>query len=235
MEIENEEGKLTEIERIINISVNADSISGDLTIPKNAKGIVIFSHGSGSSRLSPRNRYVARVLNMARIATFLVDLLTDEEEKIDQDTAALRFDIDFLTERLLLVTDWVIKEPSTKDLEIGYFGASTGAASALVAASKLTDKIKAIVSRGGRPDLATEFLSGVFSPTLLIVGENDPEVLEMNKQAFVKLATKIKRIVVISGATHLFEEKGALIQVAKKAKNWFEKYLLTSYRLVILF
>ena len=207
-------------------------IEGNLTIPNttiDSKGTVIFAHGSGSSRHSPRNQYVAQVLNNAGIATLLIDLLTKEEEKIDDITREHRFNIRLLARRLLISTDWISQYPQLKNLNIGYFGASTGAAAALVAASERTNAISAIVSRGGRPDLAgQEVLNHVQSPTLLIVGENDKQVIKLNKQAFVQLSRleKKKKIVIVQGATHLFEEAGTLEEVARLASGWFQCFFL---------
>jgi len=207
-------------------------IEGNLTIPNttiDAKGTVIFAHGSGSSRHSPRNQYVAQVLNNAGIATLLIDLLTKEEEKIDDITREHRFNIRLLARRLLISTDWLSQYPKLQNLSIGYFGASTGAAAALVAASERTNAISAIVSRGGRPDLAgQEVLNHIQSPTLLIVGENDKQVIQLNKQAFVQLSRleKKKKIVIVQGATHLFEEAGTLEEVARLASGWFECFFL---------
>ena len=224
---------------IVRISVGDDNdgdetniIEGNLTIPNttiDAKGTVIFAHGSGSSRHSPRNQYVAQVLNNAGIATLLIDLLTKEEEKIDDITREHRFNIRLLARRLLISTDWLSQYPKLQNLSIGYFGASTGAAAALVAASERTNAISAIVSRGGRPDLAgQEVLNHIQSPTLLIVGENDKQVIQLNKQAFVQLSRleKKKKIVIVQGATHLFEEAGTLEEVARLASGWFECFFL---------
>ena len=207
-------------------------IEGNLTIPNNSidvKGTVIFAHGSGSSRHSPRNQYVAQVLNNAGIATLLIDLLTKEEEKIDDITREHRFNIRLLARRLLISTDWISQDPKLQNLNIGYFGASTGAAAALVAASERTNAISAIVSRGGRPDLAgKEVLNHVQSPTLLIVGENDKQVIQLNKQALVQLSKieKKKKLVIVPRATHLFEEAGTLEEVARLASGWFECFFL---------
>jgi putative phosphoribosyl transferase len=181
--------------------------------------------GSGSSRLSPRNRYVAQVLNEARLATLLVDLLTTQEEAVDLRTAQLRFDIGLLAERLVGVTDWLLQQPDTRPLEIGYFGASTGAAATLVSAAQRPDAVGAIVSRGGRPDLAGPLLPQVRAPTLLIVGGSDLQVIELNRSAFTQLRCE-KRLVIVPGATHLFEEPGALDEVARLARDWFEQHLL---------
>ncbi len=212
-----------ENESLVKIPAGKIILEGNLNIPKNAKGIVLFAHGSGSSRFSPRNKYVADVLNKANIATLLIDLLTKEEEKIDDVTAHLRFDIDLLSERLIYATDWLKKNPDTTNLKIGYFGASTGAAAALVAAAKL-QSVYAIVSRGGRPDLARDYLENVKAPTLLIVGGNDTIVIDLNKEAMKKLSIENK-LEIVKGASHLFEEPGALEKVAKLAAYWFKKYL----------
>ena len=204
-------------------------IEGSLTIPKEPKGIVIFAHGSGSSRYSPRNKYVAQVLNESGIATLLVDLLTTEEEKIDNITREQRFDIKLLSRRLIAATDWLLRSTELSKLKVGYFGASTGAAAALVAAVERANLVYAVVSRGGRPDLATgDILVRIEAPTLLIVGENDKEVIDLNEKALKQL-TKIekkKKLVTIPRATHLFEEPGALEEVAKHASGWFECFFL---------
>jgi len=212
------------VEQLVRVTAGPVTLEGNLDLPEGARGLVLFAHGSGSSRLSPRNRYVARLLNEAKLATLLVDLLTPKEEEVDARTAHLRFDIDFLAERLIEVTDWLTRRPDTRDLRIGYFGASTGAAAALVAAAARPDAVGAIVSRGGRPDLAGRVLALVRAPTLLIVGENDVEVIELNREAFARLKCE-KRLVIVPGATHLFEEPGALDQVARLAREWFERYL----------
>ena len=213
-----------EIKESVQISAGSVNLEGNLNIPRNAYGIVLFAHGSGSGRFSPRNQYVAQVLRKAGLATLLFDLLTTEEEQIDDQTAHLRFDIEFLAERLVAVTDWILKSPDTSNLTIGYFGASTGAAAALVAASGRINVIKAIVSRGGRPDLAGQILSQVMAPTLLIVGGNDKPVIDMNKQALSQLKIE-KKIVIVPGASHLFEELGTLEQVAHLASDWFVSHL----------
>lgn len=196
------------------------TLPGTLTVPAQARGIVIFSHGSGSSRLSPRNRFVAEELNRHDIGTLLFDLLTPEED-IDY---ANRFDIPRLTERLVDTTRWLTTQPIAAGKSIGYFGASTGAASALYAAAKLGEMIRAVVSRGGRPDLAEEALPRVTAPTLLIVGGADIDVLALNRAAYARLAG-VKGLTVVENATHLFEEAGALEHVARDAAAWFEKYL----------
>jgi dienelactone hydrolase len=193
---------------------------GTLAVPASAQGIVLFVHGSGSSRFSPRNRYVARVLQEGGLATLLFDLLTEEEESIDAQTAHLRFDIPLLVQRLLLAAAWVATDTRTRDLRVGYFGASTGAAAALVAAARHPNAVKAIVSRGGRPDLAGPAIADVHAPTLLIVGERDPQVIELNEQAFSQLRGE-KKLEIVADATHLFEEPGALERVAALARDWF--------------
>jgi dienelactone hydrolase len=208
----------------VQVSIGSVKLEGNIFIPKNAHGIVLFAHGSGSSRHSPRNKYVAEVLNKSGLATLLIDLLTQEEEKIDDQTAHLRFDIDFLSQRLIGATDWLLKNNETKSLNMGYFGASTGAAAALVAASHNPSVVKAVVSRGGRPDLAGPVLHKVKSPTLLIVGGNDYPVIDMNQEAFDKLKTE-KKMVIVPGATHLFEERGTLEVVARLAADWFSIHL----------
>jgi putative phosphoribosyl transferase len=210
-------------ETIVKIPLNGAFIEGNLTIPHKAKGLVLFAHGSGSSRFSVRNIKVAKQINDAGISTLLVDLLTSKEEDMDIITAQFRFNIDLLAKRLVAATEWLKKFPKTKNLSIGYFGASTGAAAALVAATKLSNDVKAVVSRGGRPDLAGEHLSKVTSPTLLIVGGNDIEVLEMNREAFEHIPTE-KKLEIVPGATHLFEEPGKLNDVARLAIDWFSKH-----------
>jgi len=199
-------------------------VYGNLEIPSGAEGIVLFAHGSGSSRFSPRNTFVADLLNKQGIATLLIDLLTEEEEAIDDYTGQYRFDVNMLAERLIDSTRWLKKNPSTQKLAVGYFGASTGAAAALIAAAKLSNDIKAVVSRGGRPDLAAENLPKVQAPTLLIVGGDDTEVLGLNRQA-LKLIHAEKRLEIIPGATHLFEEPGKLQEAAELAIDWFKKNL----------
>lgn len=197
-----------------------DHLDGDLLIPDHPKGLVLFAHGSGSSRFSPRNQFVAKFLYEKQIATLLIDLLTASEEKIDEQTRELRFNIELLGDRLLIVTNWLLKEEKTKHLQVAYFGASTGAAAALVAAAKKGENISSVVSRGGRPDLADSFLPQVKAPVLLIVGGADTVVIELNKKAYQALTSK-KKIEIVPGATHLFEEIGALDQVAKLACQWF--------------
>jgi pimeloyl-ACP methyl ester carboxylesterase len=200
-------------------------LDGNLGVPEDALGVVLFAHGSGSSRNSPRNRFVAGALREHGLATLLIDLLTRSEELAEVQTGYLRFDIELLAERLSGVTDWLSANPSTERLPIGYFGASTGAAAALVAAAERPQQIKAVVSRGGRPDLAAAALQRVRSPTLLIVGGNDAPVITLNELAFEQLGTTEKRMEIVPGATHLFEEPGALEQVAQLASEWFGRYL----------
>lgn len=214
------------VEKSIEIEVDNGVLKGDLTVPDEASGLVLFAHGSGSSRKSPRNRHVASVLNGVGLATFLFDLLTAEEDKIDMVTRNLRFDIDLLGRRLGKATDRISGEPEAEGLEKGYFGASTGAAAALRAADGRPE-IRAIVSRGGRPDLAGDSLLGVTAPTLLIVGGNDTAVIEMNREAAARM-TAINEIRVIPGAGHLFEEPGRLDDVAALASGWFERYMKRS-------
>ena len=216
-------------ERLVRVPAGSVTLEGNLTLPEQSRGIVLFAHGSGSSRHSPRNRYVARLLNEAKLATLLIDLLTLHEEVIDARTAQLRFDIDLLAERLVDATDWLTQFPDTKDLRIGYFGASTGAAAALAAAALRPDPVGAIVSRGGRPDLAGAALIRVRAPTLLIVGENDKQVIQLNRAALAQLRCE-KQLVIVPGATHLFEEPGALDVVARLARDWFERHLIAMVR-----
>ena len=206
------------------IRVKDVSLSGELNVPQKALGLVLFAHGSGSGRHSPRNQSVARVLREAGVGTLLFDLLTVEEEQAEAYTRHLRFDIPFLAERLVAATRWVLDEATTSNLNLGYFGASTGAAAALVAAANLDEAIRAVVSRGGRPDLAGDALEGVNAPTLLIVGAQDTQVLAMNEEAHDRLRCQ-KALRIIPGATHLFEEPGTLEQVAQMASEWFAEHL----------
>lgn len=207
------------------IDAGGEVLEGRMTIPQGAKGLVLFAHGSGSSRQSPRNQYVAEVLQENGLATLLFDLLTRKEESVDVYTAELRFDIPFLANRLAGATYWALRNPDTRDLKLGYFGASTGAAAALVAASELTENVGAVVSRGGRPDLAAGALRSVEAPTLLLVGSEDTPVVSMNRAAFAILGCRDKKLVIIPGATHLFEEPGTLEEVAKAAGEWFTRHL----------
>ena len=211
-------------ERAVAIPVEHIVLEGDLHLPEHAIGIVLFAHGSGSSRHSPRNRHVARVLNEAGLATLLVDLLTRDEERVDTLTRHLRFDIDLLARRLVGVTGWLAGQAATRAMTVGYFGASTGAGAALVAAASLPGQVGAVVSRGGRPDLAGPMLPRVKAPTLLVVGGNDTRVIAMNREAMARLRAE-RELVVVPGATHLFEEPGALESVAKLARDWFLAYL----------
>jgi putative phosphoribosyl transferase len=199
-------------------------LGGDLAVPDHANGLVVFAHGSGSSRHSARNRFVARHLNTGGAATLLMDLLTEAEEDVDIRTRELRFDIDMLAGRLIDSAEWAASDPETRNLRIGYFGASTGGGAALVAAAARPEHIGAVVSRGGRPDLAGNALPRVTAPTLLIVGGEDYPVIDLNKQAFRRLPCE-KRLEVVPGATHLFEEPGTLERVADLASAWFRRYL----------
>jgi dienelactone hydrolase len=211
-------------ERHVRVAAGAAALEGDLALPQNARGLVLFAHGSGSGRLSPRNRHVAAMLNDGGLATLLVDLLTAEEEAVDRRTAELRFDIGLLADRLVGATDWLAGERDTRHLPIGYFGASTGAAAALVAAVERPREVRAVVSRGGRPDLAGPSLPRVRAPTLLIVGGSDVPVIGMNRSALAQLSCE-KELVIVPGATHLFEEPGALDEVARLARTWFQRHL----------
>lgn len=207
---------------------NDVTLDGLLTLPEQAHALVLFAHGSGSSRLSPRNQFVAQVLQEAGLATLLIDLLTPREEALDRDTAQLRFDIPLLSQRVIGATYWLTASPGIARLHIGYFGASTGAAAALIAAAKLPRLVGAVVSRGGRPDLAEEALLRVQVPTLLLVGARDPQVIEFNRRAYALLPGE-KQLELIRGATHLFEEPGTLEQVAQHAQHWFTRYLGTEH------
>ncbi|WP_410508671.1 dienelactone hydrolase family protein [Methanosarcina hadiensis] len=209
----------------VQIPIGPIHLEGSLDIPEGARGIVVFVHGSGSSRHSPRNQYVAKEMQRSGLGTLLFDLLTVEEERIDMMTRHLRFDIELLSKRLIDVTGWLLSRPDTKDLNIGYFGASTGAAAALIAAKEHADTIKAVVSRGGRPDLAESALMYVKAPTLLIVGGRDTQVIDMNQWALDRMVILEKELKIVPGATHLFEEQGALEEVARLAGEWFKKYL----------
>jgi len=208
----------------VSMAFEGISLAGYLTVPEHTKGLVVFAHGSGSSRFSQRNRFVAEILNEAEIATLLFDLLTPEEEDIDLRTREFRFDIDLLTDRLIGVIDWVSRNATTAEFRIGLFGASTGAAAALGAAAARADKVAAIVSRGGRPDLALNHLAQVKAPTLLIVGGEDTVVIGLNQQAAEHLPAE-HRLEIVPGATHLFEETGKLEQVARLTSDWFLRYL----------
>jgi putative phosphoribosyl transferase len=211
----------SESSRIVHIPAGSVVLEGDLNVPQGAHAVVIFAHGSGSSRYSKRNKYVAQVLREARLGTLLFDLLTRNEDIIYEN----RFDIPLLAKRLSSVTQWIKKQPQTRDLKIGYFGASTGAAAALVAAAEPNSEVEAIVSRGGRPDLAEKYLRLVTAPTLFIVGGDDYIVIQLNQQAYNFLRAK-KELRIVPGASHLFEEPGALEQAARLATDWFNNHLL---------
>lgn len=216
-------------EREVRLRVGRVELAGDLEVPAAAAGVVLFAHGSGSSRHSPRNRQVAAALRRAGLATLLLDLLTAEEEELDRATAELRFDVAMLAERLVAAVDRLLAEAATAGLPVGAFGASTGAGAALVAAAERPEAVAAVVSRGGRPDLAGAALAGVRAPTLLVVGGRDPQVLDLNRAALARLPAS-SRLEVVPGATHLFEEPGALDQVARLAAAWFTRHLPTGPR-----
>ena len=207
------------------IDLGGVRLEGDLSVPANASGFVLFAHGSGSSRRSPRNQYVAKMLQSHGIATVLFDLLTPEEEVIDQTTSRFRFDIGLLAQRLVGATRWAQEQATTQHLPVGYFGASTGAAAALMAAARLPQLVTSVVSRGGRPDLAGDSLRGVRASVLLLVGGKDELVIALNRKALQKLHCETKRLIIVPGATHLFEEPGALERVAHAAADWFAHYL----------
>jgi dienelactone hydrolase len=211
-------------ERDISFSADGTALQGILTVPEQTQAVVVFAHGSGSGRHSPRNRQVAGVLNEVGLATLLIDLLSEDEERIDRITGELRFDIGLLAQRLLAATDWLSGDDEVRSLRVGYFGASTGAAAALIAAAERPET-GAVVSRGGRPDLAGDALRRVRAPTLLIVGGADLQVLALNEQALDELAVAEKALEVVPGATHLFEEPGALEEVAGLARSWFDRNL----------
>jgi dienelactone hydrolase len=211
--------------RLVQIGTGRVTLDGDLVVPAGARGIVLFAHGSGSSRHSRRNRRVAEHLQRAGLATLLFDLLTAEEEVLDAATAELRFNIALLADRLALATDWLASQPDVQALPVGYFGASTGGAAALVASVLRPQSVQAVVSRGGRPDLAGLYLPRVKAPTLLIVGGRDAEVITLNRQALDLLRPRAKQLVIVPGASHLFEEAGTLDQAAELARAWFERFL----------
>jgi len=212
------------VERAVHVSGGPVMLEGNLGLPAEPSGVVLFAHGSGSSRHSPRNRYVAATLRTAGLATLLIDLLTVEEEAEDAHTGHLRFDIKLLAERLIRASDWLHSNPDTRSLPIGYFGASTGAGAALLAAAERPD-VAAVVSRGGRPDLAGSALPRVQAATLLLVGGHDTPVIALNRKAFDQLGTPTKQLVIVPGATHLFEEPGTLEEVARLASDWFTHHL----------
>jgi len=219
---------LLTIDPIVHVTAGPIALEGNLAIPDGAHGIVLFAHGSGSSRHSPRNRFVASELQGRGLATLLIDLLTAEEEQVDMRTGHLRFDIGMLAHRLVVTTDWLANQAQTEQLKLGYFGASTGAAAALVAAAERPKRVAAVVSRGGRPDLAGPALPNVAAPTLLIVGGDDGPVIGLNRQAYARLHVE-KRLEIVPGASHLFEEPGTLEEVARLAGEWFERYLAGVY------
>jgi dienelactone hydrolase len=212
-------------ERLVHVAAGSVTLEGNLVLPQEVCGIVLFAHGSGSSRHSPRNRAVAQALQKAGLGTLLIDLLTVEEEAEDATTGHLRFDIGFLAERLIGATDWLTSLAETAHLPIGYFGASTGGGAALAAAAERSARVGAVVSRGGRPDLAGPALPHVRAATLLIVGGRDEPVIEMNQWALARLGTPQKQMVLVPDATHLFPEPGALEEVARLATDWFLRYL----------
>lgn len=210
-------------EQVVTITTETVELKGNLAIPDKTQGIVLFAHGSGSSRQSPRNRYVAQELNRSGLGTLLFDLLTSDEDVIDQQTRHLRFDIGLLASRLVSATDWLQTIPEGRSLKIGYFGASTGSAAALIAAVERSEQVSAVVSRGGRPDLAGSILTRLRAPTLLIVGGKDIPVINLNRKAYQYISGE-KRLEIVPGASHLFEEPGTLEQVAKLATQWFQTY-----------
>ena len=212
-------------EQPIQILAECALLDGDLAIPDAARGLVLFAHGSGSSRHSPRNLLVASELQHGGLATLLFDLLTEEEEEVDRVTAHLRFNIGFLAERLIFAADWLAQDRRTAGLRMGLFGASTGAAAALLAGAERPEQVGAIVSRGGRPDLAGRALPAVQAPTLLIVGGNDDIVIGLNEKAMARLGSPLKQLVIVAGASHLFEEPGKLNEVAHLTTDWFTKHL----------
>jgi len=216
--------KVSAAEQLVRIVVDSAQLEGNLSLPHDASGVVLFAHGSGSSRHSPRNQYVAQALHEGGLGTLLIDLLTATEEREDARTGRLRFDIALLAARVVGASDWLARNTATAQLSIGYFGASTGAAAALVAAAERPDYVRAVVSRGGRPDLAIPVLNRVKAPTLLIVGGADAPVIEMNRDALKHLSIE-KRLEIVPGATHLFEEPGTLEEVARLAREWFQAHL----------
>ncbi len=212
------------LERTVSVPAGEVVLQGTLGVPDRAAGVVLFAHGSGSSRFSHRNRYVARILRDAGLATLLIDLLSPEEERVDEITRQHRFDIQMLADRLVATIDWLSQQPDTHNLPIGLFGASTGGGAALVAAAERPERVTAVVSRGGRPDLADRALPRVQAPTLLIVGGRDQIVIDLNEQARQRMRAEV-RLEIVPGATHLFEEPGALEKVADLARDWFSTHL----------
>lgn len=213
-----------DVGKLVHVSTDGATVEANLSIPDGAEGIVLFAHGTGSSRHSSRNNFVAEELRQGGLATLLIDLMTAEEKELDRRTRQVRFDIDRLARRVVGATDWLLEQEETQNLNLGYFGSSTGAAGALIAATERPEAAKAVVSRGGRVDMAGGVLDQVSTPTLLIVGGNDYRVLELNRQALQKLTSE-KSLEVVAGAGHLFEEPGALDEVARLAREWFQKHL----------
>lgn len=213
-----------DVGELVHVSTNGATVEANLSIPEGAEGIVLFAHGTGSSRHSPRNNFVADELRDGGLATLLIDLMTPEEKQVDRRTRQIRFDIDRLAQRVTGATDWLLEQPETEDLNLGYFGSSTGAAGALIAATERPDAAKAVVSRGGRVDMAEAVLDQVRAPTLFIVGGNDYRVLQLNRQALEQLESE-KELEIVAGAGHLFEEPGALDEVARLAREWFQEHL----------
>lgn len=211
-------------EPVVRVTIGEITLEGNMVVPDDATGIVVFAHGSGSSRHSPRNRFVAEELQRRGLATLLIDLLTAHQEEVDAYTRHLRFDIGLLAHRLVVTADWLARQRETEHLHLGYFGASTGAAAALVAAAERPEGVAAVVSRGGRPDLAGDALPHVQAPTLLVVGGDDVPVISLNRQAYARLNVP-KRLEIVTGASHLFEEPGTLEQVANLAGDWFSQHL----------
>ena len=209
---------------LVRVGAGGVTLEGNLLIPRNSTGVVLFAHGSGSSRFSSRNRYVAQELRDGGLATLLIDLLTSAEERVDMRTAHLRFDIDLLARRLVGAMEWMSRQPATGRLPVGLFGASTGGGAALVAAAEMPERVGAVVSRGGRPDLAGAALPNVKAPTLLIVGGDDLPVIEMNQEAYDQMTCE-RRMEIVPGASHLFEEPGTLERVAELARDWFARHL----------
>jgi dienelactone hydrolase len=215
------------VSQAVSVPAGAAQLDGDLTLPVDPRGLVVFAHGSGSSRHSPRNRYVARALNDAGLGTLLLDLLTPAEEEEDLRTRRLRFDVVLLGERVVATVDWLAAQETLADLRVGLFGASTGAAAALIAAGERPERIGAVVSRGGRPDLAGDALERVRAPTLLLVGDRDVQVIAMNQEAMARMRAPVE-LELVPGASHLFEEPGALERVAELAADWFQRHLAGS-------
>lgn len=209
---------------LVHVAVDSVVVEGDLVIPKGAEGVVLFAHGTGSSRHSPRNNFVAGELRDGGLATLLIDLLTEGEKELDRRTRRIRFDVGRLAGRVVEALDWLVRQPETENLSIGVFGSSTGAAAGVIAATERPDVVQAVVSRGGRVDMAQGVLDQLRAPTLFIVGGKDLQVLDLNRQAFAQLVTE-RRLEVIPGAGHLFEEPGALEEVARLAREWFERHL----------